>query len=238
MPAADSGAPAQPEPPPDSGAPARPEPPPPVNDPALPLLSEVCFREDYRCFAAGQVLRFEPGVNLLVGEQGCGKSTLISLLRDRVGNKFAAELSHRVMDVVMQPCYVRWLDFERDNPRTQAEIGLHDALLIGSMSVSHGQTMLAMLNGLARILDEAPGRTLLLLDEPDMALSIRSVHHLATLLKHAATDGHQVIAAVHNPIVIASQPNVLSLEEGEWMSSERFIAISSETPLADPDDSA
>ena len=51
------------------------------------------------------------------------------------------------------------------------------------MSSSHGQTMLAALNGLAEILMETPGRTLLLLDEPDMALSIRSVHHLARLLQ-------------------------------------------------------
>lgn len=119
----------------------------PVNDPALPLLSEVRFREDYRNFSAGETLTFEKGVNLLVGEQGSGKSTLITLLRDRVGPKFKAELSHRVMDVVMQPCYVRWLDFEKDNPRTQSEIGIHDAFLLGSMSVSHGQTMLAMLHG-------------------------------------------------------------------------------------------
>ncbi len=201
---------------------------PPVNDPAIPLLSEIRFREDYRCFHKGQVLRFEKGVNLLVGEQGSGKSTLITLLRDRVGNKFKAELSHRVMDVDMQACYVRWLDFEKDNPRTQAEIGLHDAFRIGSMSVSHGQTMLAMLNGLETILQEAPGRTLLLLDEPDMALSIRSVNHLARLLGRAAEDGHQVIAAVHNPIVIASQPRVLSLDTGKWMASERFIAAASD----------
>jgi predicted ATPase len=202
----------------------------PVNDPALPLLCEVRFREDYRCFRAGQVLRFDDGVNLLVGERGSGKSTLITLLRDRVGNKFKAELSHRVMDVVMQACYVRWLDFEKDNPRTQAEIGIHDAFLLGSMSVSHGQTTLAMLNGLQRVLQETPGRTLLLLDEPDTALSIRSVHHLARLLRRAADDGHQVIAAVHNPIVIASQPRVLCLDDGEWMSSERFIAEASEPP--------
>ncbi len=200
----------------------------PVSDPALPLLSEVRFREDYRCFRAGQVLRFEKGVTLLAGGQGTGKSTLISLLRDRVGGKFKAELSPRVMDVVMQACYVRWLDFEKDNPRTQAEIGLHDAFRIGSMSVSHGQTMLAMLNGLETILQEAAGRTLLLLDEPDMALSIRSVNHLARLLQRSAEDGHQVIAAVHNPIVIASQPRVLSLDTGEWMASERFVALASE----------
>jgi hypothetical protein len=87
---------------------SQPEAPPPAADPALPLLSEVRFREDYRCFTAGQVLTFVKGVNLLVGEQGTGKSTLISLLRDRVGTKFKAELSYRVMDVVMQPCYVRW----------------------------------------------------------------------------------------------------------------------------------
>ncbi len=203
---------------------------PPVNDPLLPLLSEVRFREDYRCFRSGQVLRFEKGVNLLVGEQGSGKSTLITLLRERVGNKFKAELSHRVMDVVMQACYVRWLDFEKDNPRTQAEIGIHDAFLLGSISVSHGQTMLAMLGGLERVLQEAPDRTLLLLDEPDMALSIRSVHHLARLLQRAADDGHEVIAAVHNPIVIESQPRVLSLDDGEWVDSERFIALASEPP--------
>jgi predicted ATPase len=85
-----------------------------------------------------------------------------------------------------------------------------------------------VLRALATVVSEAEGRTLLLLDEPDMALSIRSVHRLAALLQRAADDGHQVIAAVHNPIVIASQPRVLSLEDGMWLSSERFIALASE----------
>ncbi len=87
--------------------------------------------------------------------------------------------------------------------------------------------------GWPTVLSEAQGRTLLLLDEPDMALSIRSVHRLAALLQRAADDGHQVIAAVHNPIVIASQPRVLSLEDRTWMSSERFIMLASEAAARD-----
>ena len=36
-------------------------------------------------------------------------------------------------------------------------------------------------------------------------------------------------------IVIAAQPRVLSLEDGAWLSSERFIALASEAAAGDDD---
>jgi predicted ATPase len=61
------------------------------------------------------------------------------------------------------------------------------------------------------------------LDEPDMALSIRSCHWLAITFKEAADRGQQIIAAVHNPILIASVDQVYSVEHRCWMDSADFI---------------
>ena len=38
---------------------------------------------------------------------------------------------------------------------------------------------------------------------------------------------------MHNPIVIASQLRVLSLDDGVWLASERFITLASEAAAQD-----
>jgi len=64
----------------------------------------------------------------------------------------------------------------------------------------------------------------MMMDEPDIALSIRSCHKLVDMMKKFEKQGHQIIAAVQNPIVIESFPEVFSLEHKmKWMKSEDFI---------------
>jgi predicted ATPase len=88
------------------------------------------------------------------------------------------------------------------------------------MHKSHGETNIAMLNSLREAAD-----CLVMMDEPDMALSIRTCQLLVKRLKELVDRGGQVIAAVHNPIVIQAFKDVLSLEHGRWMPSKDFIAI-------------
>lgn len=56
-----------------------------------------------------------------------------------------------------------------------------------------------------------------------MALSVRSILALNDRFTQWALNGNQVIAAVHNPLVIEHSPVVLSLEHREWMSGADFI---------------
>lgn len=70
---------------------------------------------------------------------------------------------------------------------------------------------------------------MIFMDEPDMALSIRSCHKLVALLKKLGKK-QQIVAAVHNPIVIGGFPEVYSTEHCRWMPLEEFIGSHSAKP--------
>jgi predicted ATPase len=179
------------------------------------MLKTVFFMKDHRkCFRQGDLFQFRPGINLLVGEQGCGKSTLLDLIRNSKENK-------GVIALVADPIQVTYFDFEKGNPRILSYMmdGPMGNLQMASLFSSHGQSVNAVLGGL----DSKDG-ILFLLDEPDMSLSVRSCYRLVKLMHRAAERKCQVIAAVHNPILIAGVPEVYSLEHRKWMKSAEFIA--------------
>lgn len=189
-------------------------------------LASVTFTVDHRCFASGDTVAFRPGVNLVVGDQGSGKSTLLAAV---VANSSGA--SKRVparLDTgadVDSSVEVLSFDFERDSLRARSSFFADPdrmATQLASIYASHGQAVW-------RVLDEvrargATGRKVVVLDEPDVALSPRSAHRLAAMFADVASSGSQVIAAVHNPIVIAAFGDVYSLENRAWMSGEAFLA--------------
>lgn len=188
------------------------------------LLEQVSFVADHRCFKKGRTLTFQPGVNLLVGDQGVGKSTVLQLIYKLASkDEWERKDASKVIAVKMGQarCRIVWFDFEKSNPRTLSYL-LDEGIgfQVASMFASHGETVNQILASIPNNGDPA----LVLLDEPDTALSPRSAHKLARRFQEIADGGHQILAAVHNPIVIASQAKVYSLEHKRWMKSETFLA--------------
>lgn len=191
----------------------------------------VVFTRPWRCFNRGRKITFRPGVNLLVGDQGSGKSTLLELITSYTSSrKLENEEARKTIKLLVGAnARVMSFDFERDNPRTLSHFHENADMMgfqIASRHRSHGETALGLINSFVIHLTEKPKPDLcvVLLDEPDMALSPRSARKLARAFDEIAAAGHQVIAAVHNPIVIASQDEVYSLEHRRWMSSKTFLA--------------
>lgn len=180
------------------------------------MLHGVKFIKEHRCFKKDEDIRFRPGVNLLVGEQGTGKSTLLG--RIIADGKSGQKPEYLLVDAGLIPMMA--MDFERDNPRGKGYFNdnMSMAAQISCYYMSHGQ----MNNGILSALEKEEN-TLFLMDEPDMALSIRSCNKLVKRLKIAESKGCQVLAAVHNPIIIGAFPEVFSLEHRKWMSSKDFI---------------
>lgn len=199
------------------------------------VFEEMRFKKDYRCFKRGRKLVFRPGVNLIVGEQGTGKSSVLGLIKDLASER-ESKRTKELIAVVTDSCRLVSFDFEKDSPRTKSyfEEGFSQMQFqIVSLTKSHGQTVNELLRQLVGSLSKKRGeKVLVLLDEPDMALSPRSAHQLARQLAEIAKQGHQVIAAVHNPIVIAAFEDVFSLEHKKWMKSAAFLAAHAE-PLAE-----
>jgi len=178
------------------------------------MIRSIRFKTDWRCFKEGDLFEFDPGINLLVGDQGTGKSSMLSLFRQALYNDNDRK---KIADIACDGSVeLRLFDFERDNPRTRGYVKF--AADVYMRYQSHGSCVLALFD----VLEEQPDtKKCFILDEPDMALSIRSINKIVAKLK--ATN-HQVIAAVHNPFLIRAFPSVLSVEHKCRMSSEEFIA--------------
>lgn len=184
------------------------------------MIHSIEFTEKWRCFKAGDRFDFRPGVNLLVGDQGCGKSSLLGAIQG-AGMEKAGKFSDLKKKTILRrdACKVYTADFEKDNPRTKGYFDKDIRFQVASMFSSHGECNLTLINALGTADD-----CLVTMDEPDTALSIRSCAKLVKRFKEVAARSSQVIAAVHNISVIQGFDEVLSLEHREWMRSEAFIA--------------
>lgn len=194
-----------------------------------------------RTFAAHRQIDFCHPITLVVGEQGAGKSTLLAAIR-RYGQgspPLADDLDADLEGVLALDgplgCTVHFVDLERANPRLRS---LEDPFDVAEMDRlrqalwarrrSHGEALLPLLDQLATL-----SAGLLLLDTPEMALSIRNQYRLAAVLSDAAARGVQIIAATHSAVLIASQPRVLDLTHGQWVASATYLAAARRAAAAD-----
>lgn len=185
------------------------------------MIKKITFPTAYRKFPAGFSIELRPGVNLLVGDQGCGKSSVLDALD---GNSRAGSLVE--MD---DGTKLKYYDFEKYNPRVSTAFGgvVDQGVQVNALFMSHGQAGVMILADLCKRL---PVPHTLLIDEPDTGMSIRSCRAIARFFKMVAAQGHQLIVAVHNPILFLSFAEVYSVEHQRWMKSSDFY----QTQLEDP----
>jgi len=172
------------------------------------MIKSITFKEDFRCFRRGEQFAFLPGINLLVGDQGTGKSSLLAAMIRHGNTTIDFEKDGDVN--------YSFFDFEKDNPRKKPYVD--SAIDVLCRFRSHGEIVNDILSHLKEL-----GNHIFITDEPDMALSIRSIHQLIGMMDEAVKRKCQIIMTAHNPILIASQKQVLSLEHRKWMSSKKYI---------------
>lgn len=205
------------------------------------LLLRLRWKTAWRCFASGDLIRFRPGVNLIVGDQGSGKSTLLEAIREKSRPRKTPLGANTVRHVAADKCSL-WInrtrpiqavqfDFEHDNPRMKSAAGTicltgdFEAYtrIAATQARSHGEFVRTTVESLPARVKDPSSALLVALDEPDTGLSGRSILRLAAVFDELAAAGAQVIAAVHNPWLIESQPEVLSLEHRRWMPPAEFL---------------
>lgn len=184
------------------------------------MIISIKFKEDYVCFFKGNKFKLKP-ITLLVGDQGCGKSTMLHAIKDRIQRNekgvFECEFDDTVQNKIMH------LDLEKDNPRTdKSRFNPNNSDdMFYSLSVgmgSHGEALLPILK-----LIEDTSDSLIMLDEPETSLSLRSQYKLIEMFKDALTRNNQIILATHNIVFMEAFPDcVLSLEHKKYMSPRMF----------------
>jgi len=187
------------------------------------MISKLTCIEDYICFFKGEYFDLKP-ITLLVGDQGCGKSTLLSALHGLAQNKnencFKLEKSGKIKDCV-------YLDLESGNPAIQQGNPNDSNDMISKMLSrleSHGETLLPILQYLENFSDK-----IILIDEPETALSLRSQYKMIEIFKECLERNCQVIIATHNLEFIKEFPdNILSLEHMRYVTPDEFIKLEKE----------
>ncbi len=140
---------------------------------------------------------------MITGENGSGKSTLLQSLHlalrgEQVdGYIYKLETGGRTLG----RSYL--FDAEQHNPRTQLEMFKGQPQMLEFLRIaSHGQVMLSLFQ---ESFPKLPDGTVLLLDEPEMALSITNQRRMLKMLKEL-TDQKQfrIVCATHSPVLTES----------------------------------
>lgn len=142
-------------------------------------------------------------VIMLTGENGSGKSTLLHSLYYALKGEQVENYIYRLDRGNVRYEKVYLFDAEQHNPRMQPQLFEDNPQMQEFLQMaSHGQVMLAMFR---ENFPALPDGTVLLLDEPEMALSVSNQRRiLKMLLELADQKKFRIITATHSPVLIES----------------------------------
>src|SRR6185436_18913351 len=149
---------------------------------------------------------------MVQGENGSGKSTLLHSLHYAFRGEQAEGFIYRLESsgVTLGRSYL--FDAEQHNPRTQLELFKDQPEMLEFLRIaSHGQVMLSLFK---ESFPKLPNGTVLLLDEPEMALSISNQRRILKMLKELVDKKQfRVVCATHSPVLIeAPETYVINLD--------------------------
>ena len=148
---------------------------------------------------------------MLTGENGCGKSTLLQSIYFALRGDEVEGFIYRWEKKIESP-RIFLFDAEQHNPRMQLEFFKDQPEMVEFLQLaSHGQVMLAMFRQNFPTLERG---TTLLLDEPEMALSVSNQRRILKMLHELATQKHfRIVCATHSPALIdAPETYVINLD--------------------------
>src|SRR5215472_10011966 len=142
-------------------------------------------------------------VIMLTGENGSGKSTLLQSIYIALQRKQAENYLYTLDAGGVKIGGVFMFDAEQHNPRMQLELFKDQPQMLEFLQMaSHGQVMLSMFS---QTFPSFQDGTILLLDEPEMALSVSNQRRiLKMLLELADQKNFRIICATHSPVLIDS----------------------------------
>ncbi len=150
---------------------------------------------------------------LLQGENASGKSTLLHSIFYALKGEQVDGFVYQTELEGIDPEKIFLFDAEQHNPRNQLELfddqpEMKDFLQMAS----HGQVMLSMFR---ESFPKLPDGTVLLLDEPEMALSQSNQRRILKMLMELVDQKKfRIVAATHSPVLIeAKETYVINLDK-------------------------
>uniref|UniRef100_Q01VK5 AAA ATPase n=1 Tax=Solibacter usitatus (strain Ellin6076) TaxID=234267 RepID=Q01VK5_SOLUE len=149
---------------------------------------------------------------MLTGENGSGKSTLLHSIYYALREEKVDGFVYRLETGNVTPGKAYLFDAEQHNPRVQPELFQDQPEMIEFLKMaSHGQVMLSLFR---ETFPKLPEGTTLLLDEPEMALSISNQRRVLKMLMELVDQKKfRIICATHSQVFIdAPETYVINLD--------------------------
>ena len=150
---------------------------------------------------------------MLEGENGSGKSTLLHSIYHALREDDIAHYAYRLDKRGVQLGRVALFDAEQHNPRNNPALfddqpEMKEFLL----TASHGQVMLSLFRD---TFPKLPEGSVLLLDEPEMALSAANQRRVLKMLKELVDSKRfRIVAATHSPHLLgAPETYIINLDK-------------------------
>ena len=150
---------------------------------------------------------------MLAGENGSGKSTLLHSIYYALKGEKVDGYAYKLDAAKVRIGNVFLFDAEQHNPRTQLEFFRDNPAMLEFLQMaSHGQVMLSMFS---QNFPSLPEGTVLLLDEPEMALSQSNQRRILKMMMELVEQkGFRIVTATHSPILIeARETYVINLDD-------------------------
>jgi predicted ATPase len=141
---------------------------------------------------------------MLQGENGSGKSTLLHSIYYALRGQKVDGFIYRLDPGNMKLGEIYLFDAEAHNPRTNLDFFKDDPRMREFLSMaSHGQVMLSMFR---ENFPSLPDGTVLLLDEPEMALSVSNQRRILKMfLELVDRKNFRIVCATHSPVLIEAK---------------------------------
>jgi predicted ATPase len=149
---------------------------------------------------------------MLQGENGSGKSTLLHSIYYALRGEQVESYVYRLEKGDIEPGKAYLFDAEQHNPRVQPELFKDQPEMLEFLKMaSHGQVMLSLFR---ETFPKLPEGTTLLLDEPEMALSVSNQRRILKMLMELVDQKKfRIICATHSPVLIdAPETYVIDLD--------------------------
>ena len=149
---------------------------------------------------------------MLRGENGCGKSTLLHAIYYALRGEHVDSYVYRQEPGGVKGARVFLFDAEQHNPRQQLELFEDQPRMLEFLKMaSHGQVMLSLFR---ESFPQLPDGSILLLDEPEMALSVSNQRRILKMLMELVEQKHfRIICATHSPVLTdAPETYVIDLD--------------------------